>query len=64
MSRLPLCTPEELREELTDITRDLERAEFATPVSPEAKARRLERVACLRGWRDDLTAQLAETVAA
>lgn len=58
--RLPLLDEAELQAELADTQRCLDRALFAVPVSADAEVRKRERVAGLRGWRDDLEAQLKE----
>lgn len=60
MSRLPLCSPAELAAEIADTERTIDRAILAVPVSPDAAARRLERLAGLYAWREHLQEQLAE----
>lgn len=59
--RLPVCTPDELRDELAAVERDLDRALLAVPVSVEAAVCQFWRIVDLRRWRTDLRLQLAET---
>lgn len=59
---LPLCTPQELAEELADIDHDLERLADVRPVALDAEERAREREASLRSWRDRLLAQLVADV--
>lgn len=60
---LPLCTSDELRDELADIDRALALTERVIPQSQEACGRKAERVADLLRWRVGLTAQLKEMTA-
>lgn len=56
---LPLCTPDELAEELADVDHDLERLADARSVSPDSAERGEERRETLLHWRGRLLEQLA-----
>lgn len=59
LPRLPVCTVDEVREELAEAERDLARLAFVRPVAGAA-ARLEERRSTTRRWRDGLAAQLEE----